>query len=127
MGRCGTQSKWLVGALVLTASAVAFAARPPESRRPLRVAVTRVEGLGLSQGVVDNLQMLLRNSIATIPGFDVIGPVQVDMALRNPRNKAVAECGGGTECMVRVGKLVGADRLVFGTIGALRPRPRPGG
>lgn len=105
--------------MAFAAASVALAARAPDKRRSLRVAVTRVEGLGLSQGVVDNLQMLLRNSIATMPGFEIIGPVQVDMALRNPRNRAVAECGGGSDCMVRVGKLVGADRLVFGTIGAL--------
>lgn len=90
-----------------------------ERARSVRVAVTRLDGLGLSQGVVENLAMLLRNSIATIPGFEVIAPAQIDIALRNPRNRAVASCGGGPDCMVKVGKLVGASRVVFGTIGAL--------
>jgi len=103
--------------LSLSLSLAAPAAAAPAAK--IRVAVLRVDALGIPRATVDNLAMLLRNSIATIGGFEVISPVQIDMEMRNPRNKAVASCEGGPECAVQVGRIVRADRVVFGTIGEL--------
>ena len=86
---------------------------------PVKVAVLELGMLGLSSAMRKNLEMLMRNSIATIEGFKLITPVDVQMALQNPKNAAVAQCGGGPECAVQVGRLVGADRVVFGTVGAM--------
>jgi hypothetical protein len=41
------------------------------------------------------------------------------MAMRDPRNKAVVDCGGGPDCAVKLGRLIGADLVVFGTISTI--------
>ncbi len=83
------------------------------------MAVLELGALGLSSAMRKNLELLIRNSITTMGGFTVIPPVDVQIALQNPKNKVVADCGGGPECAVAAGRLVGADRVVFGTIGSI--------
>jgi len=84
-----------------------------------KVAVLELGALGLSSAMRNNLELLVRNSINTISGFRVTAPIDVQMALREPRNKEISECGGGPDCAVQIGKLVGADLVVFGTISTI--------
>lgn len=83
-----------------------------------KVAVLELSGLGISD-ITKNLEQYLRNSIGTIDGFAVLSAVDVQMALGDPKNKAVAKCGGGPDCARQVGKLVGAHIVVIGSISAL--------
>ena len=85
----------------------------------VKVAVLELSAMGLSSAMRNNLERLLRNSIATMDGFAVIPPVDVQMALQDPKNKDVAECSGGPECAVAIGRLVGADLVLFGTISTI--------
>ena len=86
---------------------------------PIRVAVLELGTLGMSNDERRSLEGLLRNSIATIDGFTMVPVVDLQMALSDPRNFAVAQCGGGPDCAVQVGRLVGADRVVFGTLSTI--------
>lgn len=124
MMRC---SKCLIALLLClgmsAAAAAAGRARPKakakERQRKITVAVLEIGALGLSSGMKKNIERLLYNSIATIGGVTVIPPIDVEMALQNPKNRAVRDCGGGPECAVRAGRLVRADRVVFGTVSSI--------
>jgi len=87
--------------------------------KPVRVAVLDLGMLGMSNDERRSLELLLRNSIATIVGVVVIPSVDVQMALSDPKNAAAAGCGGGPECAVAVGRVVGAERVVFGTLSTI--------
>ena len=91
----------------------------PADGKAVRVAVLELGTLGMSNDERRSLEMLLRNSIATIEGFAVIPQVDVQMALSDPKNFAVSQCGGGPDCSVQIGRLVGADRVVFGTLSTI--------
>jgi hypothetical protein len=84
-----------------------------------KVAVLELGALGLSSAMRRNLELLLRNSISTIAGFKVIPDVDVQMAMRDPKNREVAECGGGPKCAVLLGKRLNADLVMFGTISTI--------
>lgn len=98
------------------------APKPPEPLVPAgqraKVAVLELSGLGITD-IAKNLEQYLRNSIATIDGFQVLSAVDVQMALQDPKNRAVATCGGGVDCAIRVGKTVGADVVVIGSLTGL--------
>jgi hypothetical protein len=66
-----------------------------------------------------NLEQYLRNSLATIEGMQVVSPIDTQMALQDPKNRAVALCTAGPECAIKVGKLVAADIVVIGSISGL--------
>jgi hypothetical protein len=107
-------------AVACIALATAAQARTKAKRtRGTKVAGLELGALGMSSAMRKNLELLVRNSIATIPGFTVIPPVDIQMAMRDPRNKAIAECGGGPDCAVQLGRLVAADLVVFGTISTI--------
>ncbi len=108
---------WLVAIHLAGAPPALAQESPPE--RPVQVAVLELNALGLSTAMRKNLELLVRNSIATIPRHRVTPPIEVQMALQDPRHKAIAECGGGPECAVKVGRLVKADLVVFGTISTI--------
>ena len=95
----------------------AAGASPPAERRK-KVAVLELSGLGTSD-ITKNLEQYLRNSLATISGFQVISLVDVQMVLQDPKNRAVAACGGGPDCATKVGKLVGSDVVIIGSITGL--------
>jgi hypothetical protein len=95
------------------------ASTEPKAPERRRIAVLELGGLGIASDMMRNLEMLLRNSIATMEGVTVVSPVDVQIALRNPKYKDIANCGGGPACAVEIAKLVSADVVVFGTIGAI--------
>ena len=66
-----------------------------------------------------NLDLLLRNSIATLPDVQIIKPVEIQMTLGMKKNKDIRDCGGGPKCAWRTGKAVGAHLVVFGTISSM--------
>lgn len=106
--------------IAIPASAIGARGRGPGKQANVtKVAVLEIGALGLSSAMRKNLELLLRNSITTIGGFKVIPPVDIQMALQEPKHKAVLKCGGGPTCAVKTGKLVLADKVVFGTITSL--------
>jgi hypothetical protein len=101
----------------------AAAAQPaaPSGEVRTKVAVLELGSLGLTGRDADlprALDNYLRNSVTTIDGLQLIPLVDVQLVLQNPKHKKLNECLGGTRCAIDIGKVVGADRVVFGTIGA---------
>lgn len=100
-----------------------FAARTGAAAEgALKVVVLELNGLGLHGSNADLPKALgtyLRNSIATMEGFQLLPPVDVQIAIQQATNKKLVDCTGGSKCTTEIGKLVGADRIIFGTIGAV--------
>jgi hypothetical protein len=92
-------------------------APPPEARRT-KVAVIELSGVGIND-ITRNLEQYLRNSIATIDGYQVVSSVDLQMALQEPKGRAIAHCGGGPDCARQMGQLVDADIVIIGSISAL--------
>ncbi|MBC7794964.1 MAG: PEGA domain-containing protein [Clostridia bacterium] len=89
---------------------------------PAKVVVLDLTGLGLHGANADLPKALgtyLRNSIATMDGFQLLPPVDVQIAVQQAANKRLIDCTGGSKCSAEIGKLVAADRVIFGTIGAV--------
>ena len=84
-----------------------------------RVAVLGLSALGLPEDMRRNLELLLSNSIGTVRGLQLIPPLDVQMLLQAPKNADLALCGGGPDCAMRIGKVAGADVVVFGTCAAI--------
>ncbi len=84
-----------------------------------KVLVLELTGLGIQSDIIRNLERYLRTSIATIEGFQVISPVDLQIALQDPKHRSIAECGGGPDCALKAARLVSADLVVFGNITAL--------
>ena len=96
----------------------AAASRLPQDR-VTKIAVLELDSLGISSELMRNLEMLLQRSIGTIGKVEVIPTISVQMALQGQKKHEARKCGGGPQCAVSVGRVVGADVVVFGTIGAM--------
>jgi hypothetical protein len=102
---------------IADAHAQASAAPPAK----VKVAVLDLNGLGLhgrDAELTKALGTYLRNSIATIDGLQLLPPVDVQMAVQASKNSKLIDCAGGAKCAGDIGKLVGADRVIFGGISA---------
>lgn len=86
-----------------------------------RVAVTNLEGLGLDDKIIAAFERYLETSIGTIEGISTISSIDVEIALQDPRNEALRNCGGRERirCAAALGRYLGADTMVYGTIGAI--------
>jgi hypothetical protein len=83
---------------------------------PTHVAVLELASLGLPEEMRRNLQILLNNSIRTMDNIQTIGTLDVQMMLQGPKYAELNKCGGGPDCAARIGRAVGADVVVFGTL-----------
>lgn len=90
-----------------------------------RVAVVELTALGasaasgISNELMRQLEMFLRQNIAMLDGLQVIPAVDLQIALQDPANRKVGKCPGGPRCAAAQGRLVGADAVVYGAVGAL--------
>lgn len=111
--------------MVVTLWMVALVAGGPlsETKGPQKIAVSQFTGLGLDEQVVNAFSRYLETSLATIEGVSLISSIDVEIALQSPSASKVRRCGEGTRartrCAVAIGRLVGADFVIYGTIGAL--------
>jgi hypothetical protein len=86
---------------------------------PRQVAVLELASLGLPEQMRHNLETLLVNSVRTLPKIQLISRVDIQIALQSPKNKALVGCGGGPACNLQLGRALGADVVVFGTLAAM--------
>jgi hypothetical protein len=85
----------------------------------LKVVVLDLNGLGLHGRDADlpkALTTYLRNSVGTIDGFQLMPPVDVQIAVQASKNSKLIECNGGGKCAADIAKLVNADRVIYGGI-----------
>lgn len=84
-----------------------------------RVLVWQLSSLGVDPEMADNLESFLRNSVSTLPGLTAISRVELDLALAKPHHEALRSCPGGPSCAAKMGRLVQAEVVVFGSIGRM--------
>ncbi|MEO1483931.1 MAG: PEGA domain-containing protein [Myxococcota bacterium] len=110
--------RWIYAALLSLLTSVAVAAP-----RAKKVVVSDLSGLGLDNRVIGAFARYLETSLKTIEGVTLISSIDVEFALQDPRNRDLADCGGGTRartvCAAKIGALVGANIVIYGTIGAI--------
>ncbi|MEZ0311129.1 MAG: PEGA domain-containing protein [Myxococcota bacterium] len=93
----------------------------PQAPAKVKVVVLELNGLGLhgrDAELPKALGTYLRNSVATIDGLQLLPPVDVQLAVQASKNPKLIDCAGGAKCATDIGKLVGADRVIFGGISA---------
>ncbi|MBN1960375.1 MAG: PEGA domain-containing protein [Deltaproteobacteria bacterium] len=103
--------------LILAETAKTFPEKV-EPKKKLSIAVLELSGLGISD-ITKNLEQYLRNSLATIEGIIIISQIDIQMAMQDPRNRTIAQCGGRLDCAFKIGKLVSADVVILGSISGL--------
>jgi hypothetical protein len=111
-----------IAVAVVCAIADARAQVPPAAPAKTKVVVLDLNGLGLHGRDADlpkALSTYLRNSVATIDGLQLLPPVDVQIAVQASKNSKLLDCAGGAKCAGDIGKLVGADRVIFGGISAV--------
>ena len=82
-----------------------------------KLAIFRVDPLGVDPQIVARLEGLLRIEIGRLAGAAVLSPGRLQRLLAaNPR---LRNCTGEVRCMVRVGRLLGVDRVISGNVGGL--------
>ncbi|MCK5689268.1 hypothetical protein KAI87_08360, partial [Myxococcota bacterium] len=59
----------------------------------IKIAVLELSALGMTNAMRRNLDLLLRNSIATLPDVQIIKPVEIQMTLGMKKNKDIRDCG----------------------------------
>ncbi len=84
-----------------------------------KVLVWQLSSLGVDPEMAHNLEGFLRNSVSTMPNMRVVSVVDLNLALSKPKNKALKSCTGGPQCAAKMGRLVGAEVVVFGSIGGM--------
>ncbi len=99
-----------------------FAMADARAQAKTKVVVLDLNGLGLhgrDAELPKALDTYLRNSVATIDGLQLLPPVDVQLAVQASKNSKLIECAGGAKCAGDIGKLMGADRVIFGGISAV--------
>lgn len=110
--------RWALASIALVAFSSTVRAAPSQ-----RVVVSELSGLGLDNKVIGAFARYLETSLKTIDGVTLISSIDVELALQDPRNRELADCAGGTRartlCAAKTGALVGANVVIYGTIGAI--------
>lgn len=109
--------------LTAMALALALAATDSNEANSRKVAITDLSGLGLESKLVRAFERYLETSVGTIDGVSTISSIDVEIALQDPRNEAIRRCDGGSrarvQCAADLGAVLGADTVIYGTIGAI--------
>lgn len=106
--------RWLMLAIL---GAMAGLASPAGAQT--RLALWRLKPLGLDAPTAERLEVLLRAEAGRIKGFSLQAASKTESILNRPELSELRACGGETDCLARIGKALGADRLITGIIGAL--------
>lgn len=82
-----------------------------------KLAVFRVDPLGIDAKIVARLDGLLRIELARLADAAMPGPLAVEKLTR--KHGHLAACTGDVACLVEAGRLLGVDRIISGNVGGL--------
>jgi hypothetical protein len=99
------------------ASGRAFAQPAPAASRKARVALVRLESLGLEPELVARLEALFRAELERVEGATLPARKEVDKVVAS--DATLRACTGEPECLAALGKKLGVEAVVFGTVAAL--------
>jgi hypothetical protein len=120
----------LAGMTIVCAALAAHAAHADESPPPAppgpdqgpvealdkKIAVWRFDALGIDPEIVQRLETLFRMELDRLDRQPLPTPRTIDRAITDPRDR---ECTGEEHCLAAIGKKLGVDLVVTGTVGSL--------
>ena len=89
----------------------------PEAALTQKIAVWRIDALGISPELVTRLEALFRMELDRLATRPLPGRREIDRAVGSDRE--LAACGGEDRCLAAIGKRLGVDVIVAGTVGQL--------
>ncbi len=103
-----------VWAAVAMAALATLASSPAQAGK---LAVFRVDPLGVDVQIVARLEGLFRLELSRLADASMPSPGEIQHALRS--NPALQNCTGEVQCLVKVGKLLGVEQVISGNVGGL--------
>jgi hypothetical protein len=108
-----------VSALVLCLPLAAGAGEPPEAgpeeSLDTKIAVWRFDALGIDPEIVQRLETLFRMELDRLDRQPMPSPRAIERATTEKER----ECTGEEKCLALIGKRLGVDLVVTGTVGSL--------
>jgi hypothetical protein len=82
-----------------------------------KLAVFRIDPLGVDPQIVARLEALFRTELGRLADAAMPSAAEVHDALK--RQPALQGCTGEVACLVRIGKLLGVEQIISGNVGGL--------
>ena len=113
-------ASFLVSALVIGAPLAARADQPvptvgPEEAIDKKIAIWRFDALGIDPEIVQRLETLFRMELDRLDRQPMPSPRVIERATTDKER----ECTGEEKCLAAIGKRLGVDLVVTGTVGSL--------
>jgi hypothetical protein len=89
----------------------------PEQALTQKIAVWRIDALGISPDLVARLESLFRMELDRLAARALPTRTQIDKAVAGERS--LQSCGGEDKCLAAIGKKLGVDVMVTGSVAAL--------
>lgn len=89
----------------------------PEEALTQKIAVWRIDALGISTELVVRLEALFRMELDRLATRALPTRLQIDKAIAGERD--LERCGGEDRCLAAIGKKLGVDVMVTGSVAAL--------
>lgn len=107
--------------LALTAMLSAQALAQPAAPAPRTVAIAPLATLGTeaTSAASKKLTTELEAALAAVGGVKIVGTAAVADAIKKSKRAPLRACDGQASCLAEVGKLVGANLVVYGEVGGL--------
>jgi hypothetical protein len=91
-------------------------APPADEALAKKIAVWRFDALGIDSEIVQRLETLFRNELDRLDRLPLPTPRAIERTITDPRQR---ECTGEDKCLAQIGKQLGVDLVVTGTVGSL--------
>ncbi len=82
-----------------------------------KLAVFRIDPLGVEPQIVARLEGLFRLELSRLA--DAAMPSRSEVQRTLARNPALQNCTGDVRCLVKIGRLLGVERVISGNVGGL--------
>ncbi len=89
----------------------------PEEALTQKIAVWRIDALGIEPELVARLESLFRMELDRLAARALPSRTQIDAAVTSDRS--LRGCGGEDKCLAAIGKKLGVDVMVTGSVAAL--------
>ncbi|MEZ4369050.1 MAG: PEGA domain-containing protein [Kofleriaceae bacterium] len=109
---------WIDLAAAAPAAAWPCARRPP-APRTVAVAPLATLGVEATAAATGAVAGELERALAALPGVTVVPSTEVVRATKASKRPELRACDGEVRCLANLGRLVGADLVVFGELGGL--------
>jgi hypothetical protein len=89
---------------------------PAEEALEKKLAVWRFDALGIDPEIVQRLETLFREELGRLDKVPLPNQRTIERTITDPRER---ECTGEEKCLAAIGKKLGVDLVITGTVGSL--------